>query len=85
MELIDIRQMATALAMSPTTIRKYKREMIEGVHFVKPNSRLVRYRKELVLDFFQNYNDPIAHQAAIDQFLASQPSNQPKKRGRKAA
>ena len=79
------REMAKLLGVRPDTLKEYRKNMIEGVHFIRPNSRVVRYNPELVSHWFANRQNPKIHQSVIDQYLASLPENQPKKRGRKAS
>jgi hypothetical protein len=68
------------------TLKKWRLsgKLIQGIHWIKigDSDRVVRYNSVLLIDFLQNQNDPVAHQRAIDQYLAGLPSNQPLKRGR---
>jgi hypothetical protein len=50
----------------------------EGVHWVRVGSRAIKFNKFLLIDWLVNERDPAAHQRAIDNFLASLPSNQKK-------
>jgi hypothetical protein len=58
-------------------------ELIEGLHYFRQNSRLILYDLDLIVDFFINRHDPVAHQRAIDSRLAAQLGNESAKRGRK--
>lgn len=58
---------------------------VEGIHWVRVGTRKTLYNRELILDWIANQNNLQAHQQAIESYLASLPSNQPKKRGRKAS
>jgi hypothetical protein len=57
--------------------------LINDIHWQNDGDEIV-YHAELLKDWYRHRSDPIAHQRAIDYFLASLPSNQPKKHGRKA-
>lgn len=72
--------------LSGDTLKKYRRigKLIKGIHWIALNSRTVRYNLPLLMDWLQNEFEPAAHQRAIDAYLAALPSNQPKKKGRKA-
>ncbi|MDX2231340.1 MAG: hypothetical protein NW220_17010 [Leptolyngbyaceae cyanobacterium bins.349] len=79
------REMAQLLGVRPDTLKDYRKAMIEGIHFIRPNSRVVRYNPGLVIHWFANRQNPEIHQSVIDSYLASLPENQPKKRGRKTS
>jgi CHAD domain-containing protein len=72
------RQASAYLNLSDATLKKYRMQgvWIEGVHWVRLNSRCVRYNLELLKDWVQNHNDPTAHQRAIAAYQASLLSNQ---------
>jgi hypothetical protein len=53
---------------------------IEEVHWVRLNSRCIRYNLELIQDWAHNCHDPIAHQRAIQVDQTSLLSNQRLKR-----
>jgi tRNA(His) 5'-end guanylyltransferase len=81
------RKQATALLkMGSTTLKKYRAlgYWIEGIHWVKLNSRCVRYNVDLIQDWLQNRTDPAAHQKAIANYQASLLSNQPQPKKRKS-
>ncbi|MBE9135623.1 hypothetical protein IQ254_00100 [Nodosilinea sp. LEGE 07088] len=72
--------------LSGTTLRRYRVQglLIEGVHWVRVNSRCIRYNLELIKDWLHNRHDPAAHQRAIEIYQASLLSNQrriPKRSG----
>lgn len=79
------REMAKLLSVHPDTLKDYRQEMLEGVHFIRPNSRVVRYNPALVAHWFANRQNPAAHQRIIEEYLASLPENKPLKRGRKVS
>jgi len=68
------------LNLSSTTLKKYRLQglLIEGIHWVRINSRCTRYNLELIKDWLQNRHDPVAHQRAIEVYQASLLSNQRK-------
>lgn len=51
--------------------------------WVKVNERIL-YNEALLTDWFFNQADPQIHEQAVQNYLASLPSNQPRKPGRKA-
>ncbi|WP_228040979.1 hypothetical protein [Nodosilinea sp. LEGE 07088] len=61
-------------------MRRYRVQglLIEGVHWVRVNSRCIRYNLELIKDWLHNRHDPAAHQRAIEIYQASLLSNQRK-------
>lgn len=79
--LVRIGRIAKVTGLSPETIRRYRYRGLlkENLHWVTINPRLVLYIEPLVLDWFLNQNDPVAHQRAIDHYLSKLPSNQRKK------
>ncbi len=58
--------------------------LIDGVHWQHDGGEVV-YHAELLKDWYRHRHDPAAHRRMIEQFTASLPCNQPKKRGRKAS
>lgn len=58
--------------------------LTEGIHFVRYGTHCVRYNAELLRDYAATRSDPEAHKRAIELYLASLPSNQPRRVGRKA-
>lgn len=80
------RSLAKATGLSSETFKKYRLsgKWLEGVHWQRINSRCVLYNLTLVLDWIANSDDPRAHQKAIEHYLASLTSNQPKARGYRA-
>ena len=73
---------AELTGLSEETLKKYRLGGIwtEHIHWIRLNSRTVRYNYELISDWMQNCHDLMAHQRAIDFYLASLPSNQRKTR-----
>jgi tRNA(His) 5'-end guanylyltransferase len=72
------------LKLSGTTLKRYRLQglLIEGIHWVRINSRCIRYNLDLIQDWLHNRHDPIAHQRAIESYQTSLLSNQKKNRGK---
>jgi hypothetical protein len=82
------RDAAELLGLSPETLKKYRlrdKILVEGIHWIKLNSRTIRYNLSLLADWLQNRHNPAAHQKAIEQYLSTLACNQPKRRGPKSA
>ena len=81
---ISKRQAVESLDLSSATLKKYRLEgdWIEGIHWVRLNSRCARYNLELIKDWLHNRNNPEAHLRAIAAYQASLLSHQ-KKAGKK--
>ncbi|MEP0925363.1 excisionase family protein [Leptolyngbya sp. ST-U4] len=79
-------EIAELTGFSEETLKRYRLsgKLIEGVHWIRVNPRVVRYNATLVMDWIQNLHAPQSHQQAIAHYLSTLPSNQPKKRGRSA-
>jgi CHAD domain-containing protein len=70
------------LNLSGSTLKKYRLrgDWIEGIHWVRINSRCVRYNLELIKDWLHNRSNPMAHLKAIEAYQQSLLSNQRRKR-----
>jgi len=79
-QFVDKRKATESLSLSGETLKKYRLqgEWIEGIHWVRINSRCVRYNLELIQDWFHNRHDSAAHMRAIEVYQASLLSNQKK-------
>ncbi|NJL47286.1 MAG: hypothetical protein HC929_07050 [Leptolyngbyaceae cyanobacterium SM2_5_2] len=79
-QFVSKQETTQALKLSGTTLRRYRVQglLIEGVHWVRVNSRCIRYNLELIKDWLHNRHDPAAHQRAIEIYQASLLSNQRK-------
>lgn len=77
---VSKHQAAKCLNFSSSTLKKYRLQgdWIEGIHWVRINSRCVRYNLELIKDWLSNRHDPAAHLRAIEQYQAGLLSNQGK-------
>lgn len=87
---VDKHIASRIVGLSSHTLKKLRGEnareadrLIEGIHFVRHGSHCVRYNAELLRDYAATRSDPEAHKRAIELYLASLPSNQPKRAGRK--
>ena len=82
LHFVSKRQASECLNLSSSTLKKYRLngEWIEGLHWVKLNSRCVRYNLELIQDWLHNRNDPSAHLRAIETYQKNLLSNQLQRR-----
>lgn len=69
--LINKQAAAKLLSISPCTLNQWRRDgkLIEGIHFVRFNSRNVRYIQESIKDLFLNLDNPKAHDRYCQQFM----------------
>jgi CHAD domain-containing protein len=81
---ISKQQASECLNLSSSTLKKYRLngEWIEGLHWVRINSRCVRYNLELIKDWLHNRSDPAAHLKAIECYQRDLLSNQKNSRKR---
>jgi hypothetical protein len=79
---VNKHQASECLNLSGSTLKKYRLngEWIEGVHWVRINSRCVRYNLALLKDWVQNRGNPNAHLKAIQTYQQGLLSNQRRKR-----
>lgn len=77
-QFVSKHEIARLIHVSPETLKSYRRSelLVEGIHWIRVNSRVVRYNLPLVQDLFQNLNNPTAHQRTIDNYRATLLSNQ---------
>jgi len=80
------RQVMSAIAISDTTLKVWRLgtetqspKLIEGVHWVRNGRKQILYNVPLLQDFIANLGSPEAHERAIESYLESLPSYQPKK------
>ena len=73
------------LNLSYSTLKKYRLagDWIEGIHWVRINSRCVRYNLELIQDWLHNRDNPNAHMRAIEVYRQGLLSYPRKQRARK--
>lgn len=72
------REISRATGLSGDTLKHYRLHLgllIENIHWIRINSKVIRYNLPLMLDWMQNRNDPVAHQRAIEQYFSKLPSN----------
>ncbi|MEM8501855.1 MAG: hypothetical protein AAF716_01725 [Cyanobacteria bacterium P01_D01_bin.1] len=81
------RQASKCLNLSSSTLKKYRLngEWIEGLHWVRINSRCVRYNLDLIRDWLHNRSDPAAHLRAIEIYQQNLLSNQKISKRRKSS
>ena len=79
---VNKRQASEYLSLSSSTLKKYRLngEWIEGIHWVRINSRCVRYNLDLVKDWLQNRGNPKAHMRAIEAYQQKLLRNQKPRR-----
>lgn len=78
---IDTAEACQLLGVTRTTLQKFRESWIAGVHyFPQGEQRRVLYNRELLIDWQQNRLNATAHQAAVEQWLRKQPSNQRKRK-----
>ena len=84
-EFVDKWEASRLTSLSPETLKKYrlKKVLIEDIHWVRINSKALRYNAPMLLDWLRHQGDPQAHQKTIEAYLASLPSNQ-SRRGRRS-
>lgn len=80
------QQTTQYLQLSGTTLKRYRLQglLIEDIHWIRLNSRCIRYNLDLIQDWLHNRHDPIAHQRAIEVYQANLLSNQKKTTRRSA-
>lgn len=83
-QFVNKQQASLQLNFSFATLKKYRLDgtWIEGTHWVRINSRCIRYNLELIQDWLHNRHDPIAHHRAIDLYHSSLASNQKRQRAK---
>ena len=79
---VSKRQASECLSLSGSTLKKYRLsgEWVEGIHWVRLNSRCVRYNLELIKDWLQNQGNPKAHMRAIETYQRGLLSTQKRRR-----
>ncbi|MEM6252889.1 MAG: hypothetical protein AAF821_08200 [Cyanobacteria bacterium P01_D01_bin.156] len=77
---VSKRQATECLNLSGSTLKKYRLngEWIEGLHWVRINSRCIRYNLELIEDWLHNRGNSAAHMRAIATYQQRLLSNQKK-------
>ena len=75
---VSKRQASECLNLSGSTLKKYRLngDWVEGIHWVRLNSRCIRYNLELIKDWLHNRHDLTVHKRAIEAYQASLLSHQ---------
>ena len=73
LQFVNKQQASQSLNLSSATLKKYRLQglWIEGIHWVRINSRCVRYNLVLIQDWLHNRHDPSAHLRAIEKYQKS--------------
>lgn len=90
MKLLSAQKLAFTIGVHKATIARWRKagRLEQGVHYFKLNPTTILYNVALVEDWIVNQHQPHLHEQAIENFLASLPSNdrpQRKKANKKAA
>jgi hypothetical protein len=77
-QFVSKQELSQHLKLSDTTLKRYRLSgiWIEGVHWIRVNSRCTRYNLDLIDDWMNNLNNPSAHRHAIATYKASLLSGQ---------
>ncbi|PSB05736.1 hypothetical protein C7B76_30910 [filamentous cyanobacterium CCP2] len=77
-QFVKKREISKLTGLSGATLKKYRLSglLSEDIHWIRINSKLILYNAPLILDWLQNFNDPQAHQRAIEAYLTTLLSNQ---------
>lgn len=78
-DFVNKYQAAALLDVHPKTLDAYRKEWIEGVHWVKGGGKVL-YNRQILKDWLINRNDARAHQRAIEYWASQQPSNKSRRR-----
>lgn len=72
---VSKRHLARSLMLSGETLKNYRQQgdWLEGIHWVRINSRCIRHNLELIQDWLYDRQDPISHQQAIERAISIQP------------
>lgn len=68
---IDKHKLAARISYSPHSFKRWRKNGTwqEGIHFIVINSRTIRYREDVCLNWVANRHNPKAHVAYIKQAL----------------
>jgi hypothetical protein len=72
----SVDEISRFTSLSPSACKMYRLKglWVEGIHWFRLHHNSVLYNKTLIEDWIVNRSNPIAHQRAIDAYLASLPS-----------
>ena len=75
-QFCSIDEISQFTGLSPSTCKMYRLKglWIEGIHWFRLHHNSLLYNKPLIEDWIVNRHNPMAHQRAIDVYLASLPS-----------
>ncbi|EAW35109.1 hypothetical protein [Lyngbya sp. PCC 8106] len=72
------------LSVSSSTLKRYqKKYWLEGIHFIRVNSRNTRYNERLIKDWIENRYNSKAHQQTIEHYQLSLQNAQKKQKAKK--
>ncbi|MEG3439968.1 hypothetical protein V0288_22765 [Pannus brasiliensis CCIBt3594] len=74
---IKRKELTNTISISQSKIKELMRtgQWIEGIHFTRYSKRMNLFNVQLIRDWLVNHHDPLSHQRAIENFLATLPSN----------
>jgi hypothetical protein len=77
-EFVDKWAASQLTGLSPETLKKYRLSglLIENVHWVRINSKTLRYNARLLVDWLRNRGNPQFHQQVIETYLAANSGNE---------
>lgn len=72
-QFVNKKNACEHLNLSGSTLKKYRLQgdWIEGIHWVRLNSRCIRYNLDLIKDWVHNRSNPTAHMKAIETYQNS--------------
>lgn len=87
MNLVTARKLASTIGVSTSTIARWRKakRLEQGVHYFQLNPTTILYNVALIEDWIANQHQPHIHENAIQNFLASLPSNaRPQRKSKKS-
>ncbi len=78
MSFVSKQEALQYLHLSEATLKRYRSQghLLEGIHWVRINSRCVRYNLELIQDWLHTRHDPTAHERVVRRYQATLLHNQ---------
>jgi hypothetical protein len=85
LEWCDKHEASRITGLSALTLRDWRLDgrLVEGIHWIRIGTRCVRYNSALLRDYVATQLSPTIHQRAVDNYLASLPSNKQKHKNRR--
>jgi hypothetical protein len=76
-QFVSKREACERLNFSGQTLKNYRTrgDWIEGIHWVRVNSRCIRYNLVLIQDWLHSRCNPAMHKQAIEVYQANLPSH----------